>query len=79
MRKIKSIDVLISGQEGGIITYRVGQVVNGIEIAEIKDGGQEFEDSVHCAYYLKCNKNKIVSAIENCPVIVEYMEVVENK
>lgn len=74
MRKIKAIGVVISGPEGGIEWYKVGEKSNGIQISEIKNTGMEYEDHIHAMYEGYCDKGEIVFLVENCPVIVEWME-----
>lgn len=79
MRKIKSVDVLVSGPEGGLVHYYIGMNNNGLTIAEIKDMSLEYEDSRHGIYDCRDADGKLVATIDNCPVIVEFMEVQENK
>lgn len=79
MRKIKSVGLIVSGPEGGIEWYSVGSQINGLKIAEIKDMSLEFDDSRHGIYDCRDADRKLVATIDNCPVVVEYMEVLENK
>jgi hypothetical protein len=74
MRVIKSLAVLIAGPEGGAHWYKIGEKVNGLTIANIKNTGSEFEDSIHSEYHIRDEKNGLVVVIENCPVLVEYTE-----
>jgi hypothetical protein len=77
MRKIKSVGVIISGQEGGIQWYTVGEKHAGIIISEIKNVSLEYEDHIYSGYEGYCDKGEILFLVENCPVIVEWYE--ENK
>jgi hypothetical protein len=77
MRAIKKVGVVISGPEGGIEWYEIGQKINGLQIASIKNMGSEFEDSIHSEYVFRGADGNPVTHIENCPVIVEWMEVSE--
>ena len=79
MRKIKSVGLIVSGSEGGIEWYSVGCQVSGLTISEIKDMSLEFDDSRHGIYDCRDADGQLVATIDNCPVIVEYMEVTEQK
>jgi hypothetical protein len=72
MRKIRSVEILTNS---GITVYTVGNQVNGLTIAEIKNMSLEYEDSRHGIYDCRDADGKLVATIDNCPVIVEYMEV----
>ncbi len=74
MRKVKAVGVVISGPEGGIEWYKVGDKYNGIQIAEIKNVSLEYEDHIYSGYEGYCEKGEIAFCVENCPVIVEWME-----
>lgn len=54
--------------------FEVGTEVNGREVIEIKQVG---DDNISEFWVVDENENIIVS-IENCPVIVEWQEVVED-
>jgi hypothetical protein len=65
-RKIKSVSVV------GLACYHIGMVVNGLTIATIEDKGMEWEDGIDFIYHCLDADGKLVVAIENCPVVVEY-------
>ena len=74
MKVIQSVTVVT---RDGLKTYEVGREVRGQVIIEIKSVGLEYEDHVHSEYHALDEKGEVILAIENCPVIVEWQEVVE--
>jgi len=68
-RKIKEINIV------PLTSYRVGETVNGLTIATIKDNSVEWEDGIDFIYHCLDSNGKIVVAVENCPVVVEYESV----
>ena len=72
MRKIKSITI-VSNQ--GVSTTNVGDIINGLEIAEIKDKSLEYENAIHFIYTAYDEDGEIIKEIINCPVDVTYYEV----
>ncbi|UKS27176.1 hypothetical protein LOZ80_37950 [Paenibacillus sp. HWE-109] len=78
MRVIKKLGVVISGPEGGIEWYVVGQKLNGFVVSKINNVSSEYEDHVHSEYLVKEENGSLIVSIENCPVIVEWMEIPES-
>jgi hypothetical protein len=71
MRKIKRIDIVT---REGAKSYSVGQVVNGLKIATIKDSSWEHENGVDFIYQCLDKDGTQVVYIANCPHVVEYEE-----
>ncbi|AOZ91607.1 hypothetical protein [Paenibacillus crassostreae] len=59
-------------------TFEVGTEIGGREVIEIAQVGATFEDRVHSEYVIFDENNNLISSIENCPVIVDYKEIVEH-
>lgn len=71
MRQIKNVTVVT---RQGVKSYEIGDEVNGLQIAQIKDKGNEWEDHVDYCYHCLDSNGGLVVAIENCPATVEYGE-----
>jgi hypothetical protein len=71
MRKIQSVTVVTSTRTN---PYFVGGEVNSILIAEIKNVSLEFEDHIYIGYEGYCQNGELLFVVENCPVVVEWME-----
>lgn len=65
-RKIITLIVLANDN----IVYRVGDGVLNT-ITKIIDITKEYQDCIYCAYEVYVG-DKVISRIENCPVVVEY-------
>jgi hypothetical protein len=72
MQKIKSIQIQNNFNNGKL--YEVGK--NGV--FEILDKSVEYTDSINFIYFIKNKDEKLISCIENCPVLIEY-DVPENQ
>ena len=54
--------------------FEVGSELNGREVIEIKQVGEEnFSE-----FIINDEDEKMIVSVENCPVIVEYQEIVEH-
>ena len=71
MRKIQSITI-ISGQEASTIS--IGNNINDLEIAEIKENSEERENGIDRVYSAVDEYGLIIREIINCPVDVIYYE-----
>ncbi|MGO4496471.1 hypothetical protein AB4114_11295 [Paenibacillus sp. 2RAB27] len=57
--------------------YEVGcELSQGRVIIEIVDAGTEYEDHTESLYHVYGEDRKLIATIENCPVIVEYQQIV---
>lgn len=65
-RKIKSVEV-VNGNPDRWISWEVG--LGGV--TKILDISIEYPDSIHPAYEVYVG-DKVITRIENCPVVVEY-------
>lgn len=74
MRKHKAVGIIISGPDGGIEWFKIGERRDGLKIAEIKDLSNEYEDHIHSEFGCYDDEGKIIRRIVNCPVIIEYYE-----
>ena len=63
--EIKKLEI-ISGT--GVRNIKVGD--NGV--VEIKDESIEYPDALHIIYYVYGMDNKLLTTVENCPVVVDY-------
>jgi len=72
MNKIKSLTI-IAGT--GVRIFDVDTSSDDPRgIGEIISNGMEFPDSIFSSYAIKNKKGKIISRVENCPVVIDYFE-----
>jgi hypothetical protein len=77
MRVIRQIGIL-TGPDG-IEWISIGSIRNGLTVTSILNNGSEFESSIHSEYIFRDAGGNPVMHIENCPVIVEWMEVPDER
>lgn len=57
--------------------FEIGKEYNGRIVTEIKDTSCEWENSIDFMYDIKDKDGKPIARIENCPVILEFIEIPE--
>lgn len=73
MRRIKSVTVATAQSR----SYAIGDKVNGLEIARIKDYSTEFPDAIVFMYRCQDNQGEDIVEINQVPTIVEWEEIQE--
>lgn len=58
--------------------FEVGSEIDGSEVIEIKQVGSDFEDHIHSEYYVLDQNGRLITSVENAPVIVDYKQIVEH-
>lgn len=58
--------------------FEVGTELDGQEIIEMKQVGQEFEDRIHSEYHVLNEDGELIACIENAPVLVEYKQIADH-
>ena len=67
---VKNITV-INAQ--GSMRYAIGDNIDGVEIAKIKDKCLEYDTQYVSLFYMYDKNGKLMKGIENCPVDVTYL------
>jgi len=80
-KEINSITIVC---QQGTNRYQIGDVVNGVEIVEIRDVSLEYPDSLHVGFNClsgDSNTNsRVIVEMWDVPVVVEYYDkIVEDK
>lgn len=57
--------------------FEVGTEIDGREVIEIKQVGYE-HDSVHSEFFVLDEEGKLITSIENCPVIVDWQVIADH-
>lgn len=55
--------------------FEVGTELNGREVIEIKQVGYEHDDGVFSEFQVLDENGELISSIENCPVIVDWVTI----
>ncbi|MCM3206422.1 hypothetical protein SLT67_14170 [Paenibacillus illinoisensis] len=58
--------------------FEVGTEIDGREVIEIKQVGEEYEDHIHSEYYVLDENSHLITSVENAPVIVDWKTIVED-
>ncbi|WP_308722453.1 hypothetical protein [Paenibacillus polysaccharolyticus] len=58
--------------------FEVGTEIEGREVIEIKQVGEEFPDRVHSEFYVLDENGQLIASIENAPVIVDWKTIAED-
>lgn len=72
MREIQSITIVTNQ---GVSTITVGDIINGLEVAEIQNRSLEWENSLDTIYCAVDADGKIIKEVINCPVDITYYEI----
>lgn len=59
--------------------FEVGSELDGKEVIEIQQVGAEYEDHVHSEYHIVDENGDLIAHVENCPVIVDWLTIVEHE
>ena len=71
MREIRKITIVTNQ---GVKSLEIGDVVNGLEIASIKDKGIEYPDQIYFIYVCYDHLGQKVAETINAPIELEYWE-----
>lgn len=55
--------------------FEVGTEIDGREVIEIKQVGYEHEGGMFSEFHVLDENDNLISSIENCPVIVDWMTI----
>lgn len=58
--------------------FEVGTEIDGREVIEIKQVGDEYPDRVHSEFYVLDENGQLIASIENAPVIVDWKTIAED-
>jgi len=58
--------------------FEVGTEIEGREVIEIKQVGDEYPDRVHSEFHVLDENGQLIASIENAPVIVDWKTIAED-